>query len=56
MEDFTRNYPEVWTNSEFSGITPQHVAAGKEGSIQGVVVAEVLYDDAGHPHGGPRVA
>jgi hypothetical protein len=30
--------------------------AGKEGSNQGVVVAEVLCDNAGHPHGGPRVA
>ena len=35
---------------------PQHVAVGKEGSNQGVIVAKVLHDDLGHPHGGPRVA
>jgi hypothetical protein len=55
MEDLPINYLGVWRDSEFLGITPQHVVAGKEGSNQGVVVAEVLHDNAGHPHGGPRV-
>jgi hypothetical protein len=56
MEDLTRNCPGVWTYNEFPGITPQHVAIGKEESNQGVVAAEVLCDDEGNPHGGSRVA
>ena len=55
MEDLTRNYPGVWTNREFFGIMSQHVATRKEGPNQGVVAVEVLCDDVGHPHGGPRV-
>jgi hypothetical protein len=30
MEDLTRNYPGVWTDNKFLGITPKHVAVGKE--------------------------
>jgi hypothetical protein len=56
MEDLTRNFPGVWTDSEFSCITSQHVATGKEVPNQGVVAIEVLCDDAKHPHGAPRVA
>jgi hypothetical protein len=56
MEDLTRNCSGVWTYSEFLCITSQHVATGKEGPNHGVVATEVLCDDVGHPHGGPRVA
>jgi hypothetical protein len=56
MEDLTRKCLGVWTDSKFMGITSLHVATGKEGPNQGVVVVELLCDDVGHPHGGLRVS
>jgi hypothetical protein len=55
MEDITRNCPGVWQHSQFSCITPQHVATEK-GPHQGVVATKVLHDDIGNPYRGTRVA
>jgi len=56
MEDVLGNCLGVLKDSEFPGITPQNVDAGKEGFNQGVVATELMCDDEEHPHGGPRVS